>query len=190
MVPLVTDIPFPLRGSRMDQTYEFSQSFEISALATSSTTVPTFTANYFTLSSLDQASSLVAIFDQYRISNIRVQLIPRISVVDTTANTGLFTSLIDLDDSASITTLGQAHDFQSAMTSRGTETHVRTFVPRVALGAYAGTFTSYANMGNQWIDTASTSVQHYGLKTAWSATSSVYIYDAVTTFLVQFRNVR
>jgi len=191
MQPLVRDVPFPLRGTRSDQTYEFSQSYELTSWAVSSITVPTFTSNNFTLNSLDQVSSLVAVFDQYMIANIRIQLIPRANVVDgTIVNSGLFTSLIDLDDVASLSTIGQAQDFQTALSSRGTETHVRTFKPRVAIAAYSGAFTSYANMGAQWIDTSSTTVQHYGIKTAWTATSIILTYDAVITFLVKFRNVR
>jgi hypothetical protein len=32
------------------------------------------------------------------------------------------------------------------------------------MAAYTGSFTGYVNMGPQWIDAASNTVQHYGIK--------------------------
>jgi len=187
----VVDIPFPLNPSRSNQTYELMQSYELPAWQTSSTTVPTFQANSFTLSSLDQVATLVAFFDQYKIAHIRVVLIPRLEVTDgNVANAGLFTSVIDFDDATALASIGGALDFQNALTSRGTETHTRTFVPHVATAAYSGAFTSFANEPAPWLDTSSSSITHYGVKTAWTATSTALIYDAIVTLHIKFRNVR
>jgi len=187
----VIDVPFPLLPSVSSRVYEFVQSYEVNNWLTSSNVAATFTANSFTLSSLDQVSSIINMFDEYKMAHIRVTLIPRIEVVDgTTTNAGLFTSVIDLDDAAALTTVGAALDFQNALTSRGSETHVRTFIPHVATAAYTGTFTGFENTVAPWIDTASSTVQHYGMKSAWTQTSAAFTYDAIVSIHLKVRNVR
>jgi hypothetical protein len=187
----VIDIPFPLAGSLSNRVYDFVQSYEIPAWQTSSAAANTYVSNSFTFGSLDQVTSLAQVFDQYRIAHIKVVLIPKLEVVDAVANNaGLFTSVIDYDDTNVLTSIGQALDYQNALTTRGTEVHVRTFVPHVAVASYSGAFTSFANETSPWIDCSSANVQHYGVKTAWTVTSAAMIYDAIVSFHIQLRNVR
>lgn len=40
----------------------------------------------------------------------------------------------------------------------------RRIYPRAAIAAYSGAFTSYADAGKLWVDTASPAVRYYGLK--------------------------
>jgi len=60
----------------------------------------------------------------------------------------------------------------------------------MAVAAYAGSFTSYANMEPQWIDCASPSVQHYGFKCAVNPTGVAMTFDLIGKIWVQFRNSR
>jgi len=185
------DVPFPLSGTFSNRVYEFVQSYEIPAAHVTSTTLATFSAYNFTISSLDQAASLSAVFDQYAIKHIQVTLIPRVGVADAVAqNYGLFTSVIDFDDANLLTTVGQALDYQNAVTTRGTDTHVRSWVPHAAFAAYSGAFSSYANVASPWVDWNSTTVQHYGLKAASTSTSSVITWDYVVRLHVACRNIR
>jgi hypothetical protein len=187
----VRDVSFPLGGSLSNQVYSFVQSYEISALCTSSVTNSTFSANSFTVNSLDQVTSLAQVFDQYKIKHVQVTMVPRLEVMDAAAgNAGLLTSVIDYDDATVLTSVGQALDFQNALTCRGTDTQVRCFIPHVATAAYSGTFTSFANEEAPWIDWNSPSVAHYGLKTAWTVTSSVFTVDAIVRVHIQCRNIR
>jgi hypothetical protein len=168
------------------------QSYELPALLTASNAATTFGAINFMASSLDQISSLGAVFDQYKIERIEVWLIPRISNVQTSVliNTGLFHSVIDFDDSAVLSSVGQALDYSNCVVSSGTDGHYRTWVPHAAMAAYGGAFTSFANVESPWIDAVSTAVQHYGLKTVWTQCDAAYIMDAVVRLHTAWRNVR
>jgi len=188
----VMEPKFPLRYTGLNVPFNLIQTQAASGISlTSSTTVPTFTATNFTLSGLDQAASLQAVFDQYRIKMIEVSFHPRVSQESSTsANTGIFTTVVDVDDSTTLSSIGSANDFSTALTGRGFDSQVRTFVPHVAGAVYSGAFTSFSNLTSPWIDTLSPNVQHYGIKTAWSSTDSVYTFDASVRVWYQFRNVR
>jgi len=168
-----------------------SQCFEDPGHATSSTTVPTFTASSFTVGSLDQIASLTAVFDQYRVDEVELWLTPRCSSITAQGATpGLFSSVIDYDDANLLTTINQALDYDNVLTTSGITGHYRRFKPHVATAAYSGAFTSFANETSPWIDAASTGVAHYGLKTAWGITTSATVYDMIVRMHLSWRNVR
>jgi hypothetical protein len=173
-----------------DQVYRTSQSSETINYLTSSVTVPTFAATGFQFSALDQASSCETVFDQYRIDWIEVTLIPTMSEGNSIANVGILTLVVDHDDDTALTTIGAADDYPFQQTVRGSDLVRVVFKPRVAVAAYSGAFTSFKNEVAGWIDMASPSVKHYGIKTAWSSTSSVLNYNAVTRYALSFRAVR
>jgi hypothetical protein len=182
--------PSPERISNLNKPYTFVQTLPLSSF-NSSAALPTFTTTFVTLSVLDQVSSFVSIFDQYRISLLEVRYMPRLNVNDVQGQIlGTFVSVVDLDDANTLTTVPQALDYSGAQTSEGYKEHKHTFVPHCAVAAYSGAFTSFINVSAPWIDCGSTGVQHYGTKTAWSTTSAVFSYDLVVRVIVQFRNVR
>jgi hypothetical protein len=157
----------------------------------SSATLPTFQAYNFTAASVDQIASLQALFDQYRITLIEAFISPRLTVNTTTsANFGRFASVIDYDDSTALTTFASALDYQNVLESSGKDGHYRRWRPHVAVAAYSGAFTSYANEESPWIDAVSSAVQHYGLKTAWQATDIAYTMDVTMRLHMEWRNVR
>jgi hypothetical protein len=122
---------------------------------------------------------------------LEISYIPRSnSNTALTSNEGLFTTVIDYDDATALSTQAQALDYSSALTCEGYLSQRRVFVPHIAVAAYSGTFTSFANEEAPWIDSSSNSVQHYGLKTAWTASTSVCTYDLLIRGWFQFRNVR
>jgi len=172
--------------------FRFVQSYETSAFASSSATVTTYTASIFTVNFLDQITSLTGVFDQYKIEMVEVWLTPRCSVVidNATANMGTFHTVIDYDDNNLLTTIGQALDYTNVVVSSGSAGHYRRFVPHIAVAAYSGTFTSFANETAPWIDAASPSVAHYGMKTAWTVTDIVYSYDLQVRLHSAWRNIR
>jgi len=174
-----------------NQVFKFTQSWTDPNHAVSSVTVPTFTASTFTMGSLDQVASLAAVFDQYRMDEVEVWLNPQASSQGTATSTdGLFSSVIDYDDSNALTTVNQAYDYTNVLTTSGCSGHYRRFKPHVAIAAYSGAFTSFANQESPWIDFASTGVQHYGLKTAWTATTAVCKYDLIVRYHMSCRNIR
>jgi hypothetical protein len=180
------------RAVRNDnKVYKFVQTDNVQVFATSSVAVATFSVFNFTLANLDQVASFQTLFDQYRIAKIEFATVPRMTGAPTaTTNTALFASVIDYDDATALGTFEAATDYQSVLTSSGSDGHFRTFIPHCAIAAYSGTFVSYANVPAPWIDCASPGVIHYGIKTAWGITDSVYVMDALFRVTLEFRNVR
>jgi hypothetical protein len=189
---MVLQPTFPLKGTRIDQKYSIVQTATPNQTISSSNAGPSFAYVNFTLSLLDQVSSLTAVFDQYRIKLVEVSFRPRMTFESSaSANTGQFITVVDVDDSAVLSSMAQAADYQTALIGRGLDSQRRVFIPHCAIAAYgAGTFTSYANVASPWIDCSSTGVVHYGLKTAWSQTDSVYSIDFTVRVSADFRNVR
>jgi len=180
-----------LRVPTNNEVFRVMQEYEILGFLSSSTTLSTFAALSFVVNSLDQISSLTGVFDQYLIERIEVKLTPRVSVAGiATSNTGFLHSVIDFDDANALSTIAQANDYPNCVAGSGVDGHYRTWVPHFAVAAYSGAFTSFLNSGPTWIDAASPSVQHYGLKTAWSLTDSSYTVDAWVRLHTVWRNVR
>jgi len=67
----------------------------------------------------------------------------------------------------------------------------RTLQPRVANALYSGAFTSFGQVKNQWVDMASQTVQHYGLKYGiFAATTAATIYSTVIEVVYQVKQLR
>lgn len=182
----------PLAATVNNRVYDVIQSTTVPGTITSSTTFQTYSAFFFKFTDVDQNASLGAVFDQYRVVMLEVTFLPRMTIESSgSANTGLFTSVIDYDDATALTHDYQAYDYENALTGRGLDPQKRTWRPHAAVAAYGGgVFTSFANEESPWIDAASGTVQHYGLKTAWTVTDAAYTIDVLTRVWLQFRNVR
>jgi len=131
---------------------------------------------YFALSDFAEYADL-SLFDQYRIKKIHVTLSPSSNVslpkgvlgVDTNFLPFLSTC-IDLDDASNPGSLADVLAHQTCITHGIFDKVVRrSFKPQVSLSAYQGAFTGYAQMSDQWLDTASSGIQHYGFKWAIEA---------------------
>jgi len=143
-----------------------------------------------TFDSLPGYSSLASCFDQYRIMQCVVFFEPRNPVAALAAG-GTISTAIDYDDIAA----PAANDLQQYDTNLDVPIGTyfeRVLNPHIAYAAYAtGAFTSYANQRAGWLDVASPSVPHYGLKYfVTSTTASIPVYDVKCTVLVQFRSQR
>jgi len=188
---LVKDVKFPLNGTLGNNVVNVIAAFESPSVHTSSASVPTFVSYATTLNSFDKVSSYTGCFDQYRIRMIEMVLIPHASDNTTfSASSGLFTTVIDYDDATNLTTVADALSYSTSLTTSGTTIQKRCFIPHIADAVYSGAFTSFGNETCPWIDAASTTVQHYGLKSAWTTSSAVCAYDLVVRAWIQFRNSR
>jgi hypothetical protein len=178
-----------------NQVFKVSQNLANGAVPwqswSSSVTLPTFNGAYFALNQLDQYTSLAAVFDQYRIDEVEVWIIPRTTTTTASGqNLGDMVSVIDYDDANPLTTYPSAMDYDNALTTSGGCGQYRRFKPHVAVAVYAGAFTSFANQPTQWLDAASPAVQHYGIKISRTVTDAVYIVDIAARVHLSFRNVR
>jgi hypothetical protein len=166
------------------------------------TTDPCF-ATYFTLSDLPQEGTFAALYDQYRIREIEVTFSPSVStnqapsaLVALTVPEFCMYYAIDFDDAAVVSPLSALFEYEGCKRHdflHGGPLVVR-FKPRIAVGAYNGTFVGFANQSDQWIDCATPTVQHYGIKWGIPAlinnTYSNGNIALTVRYVIEFKTVR
>jgi len=128
----------------------------------------------FALSDVTDYSRLTALYDQYRISRIIIHMVPMTSVpfpASIFSTSDLFVA-VDFDDANSPASA-------SALLAYDTVRHVSagrafnsSFTPHLALAAYNGAFTGYTSTAPTWLDCASASIQHYGVKVGATQSTS------------------
>jgi len=145
--------------------------------------------------SLSNANVGAGFWDQYKIEAIRFVIQPQNNAIglvtnSTTTLTPLY-CVIDYDDVTNLTSAAQAQSYSNCISLGPGESLERTFEPRLAMAAYSGAFTSYANMPPQWIDAASTGVNHYGVKVfipgVTAAQTLLQSWDVVVEYFIRFR---
>jgi hypothetical protein len=149
------------------------------------------------LALLPQVSTLAALFDQYRITMVEIDAYPNNRVgspegVSTTLQPTLI-GTVDFDDNANPAVLDVLREYQACKLYDITKPFQLSFKPRIAVAAYSGAFTSYANT-ESWLDVASPSVIHYGAKFGISgglnAQTQLVNWWFSVRITVQFRHVR
>lgn len=173
--------------------HRFIQTTDLNTVVASNTTGPTFFSRSFTLNDITQVSSFQTIFDQYRITEIETWLMPGLSNlnVNVGASNTLY-SVIDYDDDASPPSIAALQQYTNCIVTNPSNGHYRRWKPHVAEALYSGAFTSYGNIKAPWIDMASPSVKHYGLKagmTAAPSTSSIVSLQLIIRVHFECRNV-
>ena len=153
-----------------------------------SATVPTMQATYYTLASFFSYTEYTGLFDQYRFDQLEWWIEPQASQSLTSTNVGNLVTAIDLDDATTPANFDAVAVKQNSISSVGNDGHYHKFQPHMAVASYAGAFTSYSNVTPTWIDSGSPSVQHYGVKIAASATTAIQVYNIQVRARVSFRN--
>lgn len=169
----------------------FTQNFSIQSFFTTSTSNPTFTQVTAAFNQIDQFAALASVFDQYRIEAVEMWLVPQVSA-DVSTRQGQIFSVLDFDDASALTTILQAQDYATCITTPQSSGVYRHYRPHVALAAFApSAFTSFSNVVSPWIDTSSPAVSHYGVKIAAStANTTAQSFDLNLRLLVALKNVR
>lgn len=201
-------IPWDPRQSYTDKTsiprvvstiYDCIKTSESLQQITQSSSAAVFGTLNFQLQNQDpDYAQLAAVFDQYRIREVEVLFRPRITeaVSNATSNAGMggqLTTVIDYDDSSNLATVAAALAYTTAITTPLTVSQRRCLIPKMAVAAYGGgTFSSYANLSNEWCDAASATVVHFGLKYAIDIGLTGYLqtYDVVMRTHFQWRSSR
>jgi len=170
------------------------------AQATDATLV--FGSMAFSLQDLDQVTSFTALFDQYRIDRVVVQIKTRNPSANfnaaSTANATPPSTywVIDRDDSTQPTTLAQLRQYDNVQEAAVSDNVEIDLQPSVTPALYAsGAFSGYGvSRTGIWLDVANVSIPHYGVKfgiTEISATATnTYYWDCVFYYYLSFRNVR
>lgn len=164
------------------------------------TTVSPYFYNYYTiLSNLDQVSSFVTLFDQYRITKVELTFRPMFTCTGLggtgTYQTPLIYTVVDYDDATSPGSLAAMREYQNLRIHDDKKTFRVVYKPHTAAAAYAGAFTAYQNNTNQWFDCANQAVQYYGCKVGilpqvTGATTQCQQWNLSARLTVEFKNVR
>jgi hypothetical protein len=179
--------PNPTNGLSLEQSITLEMSVATPGFIASSATTGLYTYASFqaAISAYAGASSLLAVFDQYRIEQVECWI--EISAPNNTGSLPELYSCVDLDDANGPTSVGQVQDHLGAIVSGGLAGHYHKWRPHVAVAVYSGAFTSFSNAESCWIDSASPNVQHYGLKAATLSTGALFSFNIVSRVVVSFR---
>lgn len=151
----------------------------------------------FALNSLPNYGEFTALFDQYRILEAIVSFIPlqnmSVATSGTTNYPGIFMTAIDYDD-ANLPATSDLQQYESYQRIAAYRPCVRVVKPRSAVALYNGsTFTGYGTAKHgQWIDAASPSIPHYGLKTIIHGAgyaASTNVYEVEVQLVCQFKSI-
>jgi len=170
-------------------TQEVTLRSQVNSVITATTSLPLANSYNFTLSNAQIGSS---IFDRYMIEAVRFSIIPRNNAIGVVPGLTDLYCVIDYDDSSALSSKTQAETYSTCLKLAPGESCERTFSPRIAVAAYNGSFTGYLNQSKQWIDAASTTVQHYGLKIFVPATgvttTDFQSWDIAIEYFLRFKN--
>jgi len=199
----------PSKGSRSanNAVHKFRRTWLLDSYAIDDTAGGVAKAYSFQLSDIPSSTEFTNLFDQYRIRNVKIMLsvsrrnAPAVNATlhaATVPMTPLLLDVVDYDDANALTLAGiEQYENLKITPLDGSRLITRTLKPHVAVASYSGTFVSYANMTDQWIDCNSPAVQHYGWKSVirgdLEGSAGAYVYGATNiyaTYELEFRNVR
>jgi len=177
-------------------------STQTSYIAQAAASTLEFGSAAFSLQDLDQVASFTAVFDQYRIDRVVMQVKTRNNLLSFNT-TGAANAtppqtywVIDRDDSSVLTTLAQARQYDNVQEATAMDHVEIDLEPSVTPAIYAaGAFSGYGiTRTGVWLDCNNVSIPHYGVKWAISeltaAATDTYYWDCFFYYYVSFRNVR
>lgn len=170
--------------------YTFERSLAPTVIS-SSTVTPNFQSYSFQLNDFPNFGEFTSLFDQYRLERVLIRIIPH-STIGSTADPvdGYLAVVVDYDDATNPSSIDAMMEYQNSTIVPATQEFQTSIVPRAAVAAYSGAFTSYANVGRQWCDVASPAIQHYGFKIGIAQTSSVRKWSVYRKYTLAFRSPR
>jgi len=178
--------------SRDNRRYTVMQTSNQGIVLSSNTSVAQLTSKSWTSADIIQFSSYASVFDQYRIDFVEVWLTPygTATAPGYNGNVHLY-SVVDYDDANAPASLVALTQYENCVTTRCTDGHYVKFRPHIAVAGYGGAFTQFINKPSDWIDVASGSLQHFGLKLGAETTVSNadLKVDMETRLTISFRNV-
>jgi len=167
--------------------YTLQQSF-VGPVVAGSATIETDGALSMNLSSLPDASSLAALFDTYRFVAVKMTFQPTVGQINSAVQSPIYT-VLDYDD-ASATSISALVQYDTLKVAPGNVYFERVWSPRASNALYSGAFTSFGQVADQWIDTASPGVLQYGIKWGIPLSADAPIWQTVVHTIVQFKNTR
>lgn len=157
----------------------------------------------FTLGQITDNSHVTGLFDQYRIRKVIITFIPRateMAVSQPSTGSGtitkipLFITAKDMDGTSAPTSILTLREHSQNQETASTKQHKWAFKPAVLGEIYrSGVSTNYSTKYDQWLDTSTTDIPHYGLNyfmEAGGSLNSMYTYEIKSVYIVECKAQR
>jgi len=181
----------PVRRARQ-LVHKFKRSVFYSGSFAGSTITDTFGGIRFRLVDVPGSAEFTSLFDQYKITGVKVSFLPRGNVGEVGTNQGIvkFFTAIDYDDITALTSINDLLQYENAKTTRSTQDHSRFLRPKVAALAYQSSVGNAYMPRTGWIDCNNTTVEHYGIKWALQQLPvGSQTFDVKIDYYLSFKNV-
>lgn len=175
--------------------YKFKRTVDLGNI-TASAAGDVLGALKFTLADLPNYTEFTALYDQYKIYFVVLRFVPDQNMASANNAAGTTTPIlyhvIDYDDATAPANKTDLFQYQNLKVRNFSRFSKITLRPHVAVAAYQGAFTGYANFKSLWLDAANTAVEHYGVKYCISQPSANWVtsWRLVATYYMAFKNVR
>jgi hypothetical protein len=170
---------------KRNKVFTMQRSFNLGLIGPPTGGVDTLTAYSFALTTVPDSGDFTGLYDQYRILQISVEFLPT-----SQSGGGPLLTAIDYDDAGTPPSVNELLSHSTLMKVAPGSGIVRTFQPRIAVAAYSGVFTSFAQLTSPWLDNASNGILHYGLKAAIpTVVGNANQWFVSGTMVIQCRNV-
>lgn len=180
--------PFSTRGARTAY-FNVRRTVEFGNIVASGA-ADTFFSWKFLLSDLPTPADFTALFDQYRFEKVVLKFYPG-TIETNSADAPLLITVIDYDDATIPAAASTLLQYDNCKQSMYPNPHFVTLRPRMAMAAFGGgLFSSYANVAPQWVDAASNTVEHYGIKGCLKQSSSNIVYRVYADYYLTFKSAR
>lgn len=192
-IPAFSVTQSPPRNLR-NQIYWFQKSITYANALSISATGYTEQNVQFTLATMlpSEYTAFISLFDQYCIHTIVIHINVTNSLLNFSGSAGRLTTAIDYDNIANLGTEVAVQEFSTSQTvevSQGTCVE-RVIRPCVDMTIYQASSSGYGPT-RVWLDSASPSVPHYGLRTFWInnsyASGGGLLADYLITSIIGFR---
>jgi len=157
---------------------------------TTSTIVSSYAGSSFPLNTFSNFAAYVALFDQYRFKKLEVWISPTCSQATPGApEQGTWVSCTDLDNATPPASYGAVAAGQGSLQTSVLAGHYHKWTPAIAASVYGGAFGAYGSLTNTWVDCASAGVDQYGVKSAFSVSTTAIAFKIIVRALVEFRGI-
>jgi hypothetical protein len=167
--------------------YLIVQTAEYGTIMTSSSTADVFYANSFNVGGLQNYTNLSTVFDQYQFVQLEAWITPTYQNYVGGSSNSVYLSVIDYDDAIVPTSVAILLSYQNCIEVSSNTGTYRRWKPHTILNNTGGQVS--ANVTNTWIDVASASAPHYGLKLAVKASNVTTAINLRVRYTIKFRNV-
>lgn len=154
-----------------------------------------FTSLKFSLNQLPGHSELTALYDQYKINMVKLEVIPQFdnANVGSSTSTNVITqnySVIDYDDITVPTTMDTLMQYQNLKRTPSTRIITRVVRPKFASELFNTSIATAYRPSSGFVDCNYDTVEHYGCKFGFSSNPQAQKFGLKMTFYLAMKNVR